>query len=335
MLDRAASELPTPLSYGEDKMILVCGEALIDLFIGGPSQTGLSAEAVAGGSPFNVAIGIGRLGRPAAFLSTLSEDAFGVFLAGKLAESGVSASYLQRCPNPTTLSVVATSASGQPQYSFYAPDSADRALRPEALPSHLPSDINAIAAASYALGVEPIASAIETLLRREAGSRVISLDPNVRPRVVGDLQIYRERFERLLAYASVVKASDEDIELLYPGQTLVAAARAWLQHGPRLVIVTRGAEGPLAVFGGSVIERAAPRVDVVDTVGAGDTFHAGLLSWLDANGLLTSQGVAELSEVQVTAALDFAAAAAAIVCTRRGANPPTWDEVTRFMTERA
>jgi len=315
-------------------MILVCGEALIDLFIGAPSPTGLAAEAVAGGSPFNVAIGVGRLGRHAAFLSTLSEDAFGVFLAGKLTEAGVSASYLQRCPNPTTLSVVATSETGQPQYSFYAPDSADRALRPEALPPRLPPEVNAIAAGSYALGVEPIASAIETLLDREAGSRAISLDPNVRPRVVGDLNAYRVRFERLLAHATIVKASDEDIELLYPGQDLVTAARAWLQRGPRLIIVTRGENGPLAVFGSSVIERAAPRVDVVDTVGAGDTFHAGLLSWLDANALLAPQGVAALNEAQVTEALDFAAAAAAIVCTRRGANPPIWEEVTRFMAER-
>jgi fructokinase len=316
-------------------MILVSGEALIDLFIGTATTTGFSAEAVAGGSPFNVAIGLGRLGRPAAFLSTLSEDAFGAFLAETLAASGVSSSYIQRLPNVTTLSVVATSPSGQPQYSFYAPNSADRALTPEALPAELPADVNAIAAGSYALGVEPIASAIETLLRREAGSRVISLDPNVRPRVVGDLTAYRARFERLLAHADIVKASDEDVELLYGTHDLASAARTWLQRGPKLVIITRGEKGPLAAFGDTIKERPAPTIDVVDTVGAGDTFHAGLLAWLDANDLLTPQGVAGLSEAQVTTALDFAAAAAAIVCTRRGANPPSWDEVERFMAERS
>jgi fructokinase len=314
-------------------MILVSGEALVDLFIGTATATGFPAEAVAGGSPFNVAIGLGRLGRPAAFLSTLSEDVFGTFLAEKLAESGVSSSYIQRLPNVTTLSIVATSPTGQPQYSFYAPDSADRALTPEALPAELPADVNAIAAGSYALGVEPIANAIETLLRREAGSRVISLDPNVRPRVVGDLDAYRERFERLIAYADIVKASDEDIELLYETHDLAAAARTWLRRGPKLIIITRGEKGPLAAFGDTILERPAPKIAVVDTVGAGDTFHAGLLAWLDANGLLTPQGVAGLSEAQVTTALDFAAAAAAIVCTRRGANPPSWDEVERFMSE--
>lgn len=313
-------------------MILVCGEALIDLFVGVP---GLQVEAVAGGSPFNVAIGIGRLGRPAAFLSTLSDDAFGVFLSGKLNDAGVSPDYIRRCSNRTTLSVVATSTTGQPQYSFYAEDSADRALKPEALPSQLPADVNAIAAGSYALGVEPIASAIETLLRREAGSRVISLDPNVRPHVVGNLNVYRERFERLLIHASIVKASDEDIELLYPGQDHAPVAQAWLRQGPKLVIITRGEKGSLAAFGTTILERPAARIDVVDTVGAGDTFHAALLSWLDANSLLTPDAVSRLSEAQVMAALDFAAAAAAIVCTRRGANPPTWDEVDRFMTARA
>jgi fructokinase len=313
-------------------MILVSGEALIDLFIGAPGATGFPAEAIAGGSPFNVAIGIGRLGRPAAFLSTLSDDVFGSFLAEKLTEAGVSSAYIERRPNYTTLSVVATDPSGQPQYSFYAPDSADRALTPESLPARLPADVNAIAAGSYALGVEPIAGAIETLLRRESGSRVISLDPNVRPRVVGDLDTYRERFERLLAYADVVKASDEDIELLYAARDLASAARAWLQRGPKLVIVTRGEKGPLAVFADNVVERPAPKIEVVDTVGAGDTFHAGLLAWLDANG---PEGIAGLSEAQVSAALDFAAAAAAIVCTRRGANPPSWGEVEQFMAARA
>lgn len=315
-------------------MILVTGEALIDLFIGAPHPTGFPAEAIAGGSPFNVAIGIGRLGRPAAFLSTLSEDVFGSFLADKLAEAGVNTSYIQRCANYTTLSVVATDASGQPQYSFYAPNSADRALTSEALPAQLPADVSAIAAGSYALGVEPIATAIETLLFREAGTRVISLDPNVRPRVVGDLTAYRERFERLLAYATIVKASDEDIELLYPTHDLASTARAWLERGPKLVVITRGEKGFLAAFENTIVEHPAPSIEVVDTVGAGDTFHAGLLAWFDANTLLTPQGVSGLSISQVTAALDFAAAAAAIVCTRRGANPPSWSEVEQFMAAR-
>lgn len=314
-------------------MILVCGEALIDLFIGAPTVNGLAAEAVAGGSPFNVAVGIGRLGRPAAFLSTLSEDPFGDFLAARLAEAGVAPTYLHRCPNRTTLSVVATNAAGEPQYSFYAPDSADRALTIEDLPEQLPPTVNAIAAGSYALGVEPIADTIETLLLRESGSRVISLDPNVRPRVVGDLTTFRHRFERLLATATIVKASLEDVELLYPETDPLIVARGWLERGPGLVIVTRGHEGPIAVSKNMSVERPAPRIDIVDTVGAGDTFHAALLSWLDAQSLLSPERIADLTAEDVRTALNFAAAAAAIVCTRRGADPPTWKEVTEFMEQ--
>lgn len=315
-------------------MILVCGEALIDLFVGAPSPTGLQAEAVAGGSPFNVAIGIGRLGRSAAFLSTLSDDAFGSFLTKKLMEAGVGTHYIQTCSKRTTLSVVATSSIGQPQYSFYAEDSADRALTPDALPAELPSDVRAIAAGSYSLGVEPIASAVEALIHRESGKRVISLDPNVRLRVVGDLATYRQRFEQLLVKATIVKASDEDIEIFYPSKDMVEVARAWLERGPKIVVITRGAKGPLAVFKDTIIERPSPRIDVVDTVGAGDTFHAALLAWFDASAQLTPEAMAVLNQDQVTAALDFASTAAAIVCTRRGANPPSWKEVARFKTER-
>ena len=128
-------------------MILVSGEALIDLFIGHRNDNRLSRRGRGWRLPFNVAIGLGRLGRPAAFLSTLSEDVFGSFLAEKLAESGVSSSYIQRLPNVTTLSVVATSPDGQPQYSFYAPEQRRPRPHPGGVARRLPADVNAIAAA--------------------------------------------------------------------------------------------------------------------------------------------------------------------------------------------
>lgn len=313
-------------------MILVCGEALIDLFVGQPSENHLPTQAVAGGSPFNVAIGIARLGTDSAFLSTLSEDAFGAFLADRLTAGGVSTAYLRRCAERSTLSVVATAPDGHPHYSFYADAGADRALTPDDLPAALPASVAAVAAGSYALGVNPIADAIETLLRREAGRRVISLDPNVRPRVVGDVDAFRERFERLLATASLVKASLEDLEFLYAGRAVPGIGAEWLARGPSLVVVTRGAEAPLAMLrDGTVIERPARRVEVVDTVGAGDSFHAALLAYLDHHGRLTPAALAALPAEDVAAALDFAVAAAAITCTRRGANPPTWAEVEHLL----
>jgi fructokinase len=285
---------------------------------------------VAGGSPFNVAIGLARLERPTSFLSTVSQDAFGRFLAARLVLAGVSDEFLQLCPARTTLSVVATDTGGHPSYSFYAEGGADRALTTQGLPV-LPDHVNAIAAGSYALGVEPIGTALADLLAREAGRRVISLDPNVRPHVVGDVAGFRGRFERLLTHATIVKASAEDIELFYGTTELANVAWDWLQRGPRLVVFTRGADGPLAFTGEASVERPTPPVDVVDTVGAGDTFHAGLLAFLDSTGQLRVDGP-DLKEAELVRALDFAAAAAALVCTRRGADPPTRDEVMRFIT---
>jgi fructokinase len=314
------------LELGE-RVILVCGEALIDLFVAAPRAEALPTEAVAGGSPFNVAIALACLGRPAAFLSTLSDDLFGDYLAARLARAGVDTGFLQRRSLPTTLSVVAPGADRQPRYAFYGEGGADRALTIADLPPSLPTDVHAIAAGSYALGVEPVGGAIEALLRRESGRRVISLDPNVRPRVVGDLHAFCARFEALLPFATIVKGSAEDVELFYGTRDLVSVARQWLGRGPRLVVLTRGEDGPLAAFGETLLERPTPRVDVVDTVGAGDIFHAGLLAHFDAAGRLTRDGVRALDRVALTEALDFAAAAAAVVCTRRGASPPSWAEV--------
>jgi fructokinase len=311
-------------------MILVCGEALVDIFVGQPVGHELPTEAVAGGSPFNVAIGLARLQCPTALLATLSEDALGDFLASRLADAGVAGEYLVRCPQRTTLSVVATDHSGHPQYAFYS-EGGDRALTPAGLPAILPDSINAIAAGSYSLGVEPVASAIGTLIAREADRRVISLDPNVRARVVGDVAAFRRRFEGLLAHATLVKASAEDAEALYGPSDLSAIAWDWLQRGPKLVVFTRGPVGPAAFSGGASVERPTPKVDVIDTVGAGDTFHAALLAHLDAAGLLTRNALVDLNEAEIAGALDYASAAAALVCTRRGADPPTRDDVRRFM----
>jgi fructokinase len=310
-------------------MILVCGEALVDLFVGRPSADGLPTEAVAGGSPYNVALGLGRLGCRVGFLSTVADDAFGDFLAQRLQEAGVEMRFVRRIRSSTTLSVVATSASGEPHYTFHAEAGADRALTAADVPE-LPEAVRCIAAGSYALAVEPIASAIETLIRREAGRRAISIDPNIRPRVVRDVLGFRPRFEALAAQASVVKASIEDLHLLYGAVDPGDVARTWLSRGPRLVVVTRGGDGAAAYFSGGSVERKARSVPVVDTVGAGDCFHAALLAHLDRAGRLHPAALAGLTEPEIGEALDYAIAAAALTCTRRGADLPTRAEVAAF-----
>jgi fructokinase len=309
-------------------MILVCGEALIDLFVGRPSGFGLATEAVPGGSPFNVASGIARLGSKVGFLSKVSEDFFGRYLVRKLAEAGVDTSFVVPSALPTTLSVVVTLPDGQPHYSFYGEGSADRSLLPAELPRSLPSEVTAIAIGSYSLAVDPVASAIERLVAREAGRRVISIDPNLRVHVIGDVATWRPRFDRLLAKCAIVKASIEDLEHLYGrGADVHDLAAQWLAAGPRLVVVTRGDSGAIAFFGDTVLEMPGRKVDVIDTVGAGDTFHAALLVSLDEQELLDPDAISQASVEAIAQALHFAITASSITCSRRGADLPTRGDV--------
>jgi fructokinase len=311
-------------------MIIVCGEALVDLFVGRPTADGIPTEAVAGGSPYNVALGLGRLGAKVGFLSTIADDALGDFLAGRLQNAGVEVRFVRRIRSSTTLSVVATSASGEPHYTFHAEAGADRALTAADLPE-LPDAVRCIAAGSYALAVEPIASAIETLVHREAGRRVISIDPNIRPRVIGDVAAFRPRLEALIANATLVKASIEDLHLLYGAGDPGEVAGSWLARGPSLVVVTGGADGATAHFPGGRVERKARSVAVVDTVGAGDCFHAALLAHFDRKGRLGPGDLASVTEEEIGEALEFAIAASALACTRRGADLPTRADIDVFL----
>lgn len=309
-------------------MILVCGEALIDLFVGSPSGAGLASDAVPGGSPFNVAIGIARLGGRVGFLSKVSEDFFGRYLVGRLAEAGVDTSFVVSSPLPTTLSVVATTPDGQPHYSFYGQGAADRSLLPSELPDNLPDVVSAIAVGSYTLAVDPVAAAIERLVERESRRRVISIDPNLRPGVIGDVAAWRPRFERLLGRCTIAKASVEDLEHLYGrGADVHAVAAEWRARGPRLIVFTRGDSGAIAFLGEAVIELPGRKVDVIDTVGAGDTFHAALLVSLDEQQLLRPEAIGAASPDAVARAVHFAITASSITCSRQGADLPTRADV--------
>jgi fructokinase len=313
-------------------MILVCGEALVDVFVGdpgSPAATALPAEIVAGGSPFNVALGLARLGAPAAFLGGLSSDRFGELLRGILSREGVDLTLAPVKTNPTTMSIVARGADGHPRYAFYGADAADRVFAKADLPGGLGDDVRCITMGSYTLAVEPVGEAYLALAEREAGRRVISIDPNLRPSIVGDLDRWTARFDRFATTASIVKASDEDIAIAYGGRLGVGeAAVRWQAAGAGLVVVTRGAQGAIAFpRAGEPLEVPGRRVAVVDTVGAGDTFHAALLANLDATGSLTPDRLAALSRDRLGEALTYAAAAAAITCSRRGADLPRAAEV--------
>ncbi|WP_018260278.1 carbohydrate kinase family protein [Methylobacterium sp. WSM2598] len=311
-------------------MILVCGEALIDLLLDPADGAAIPARALPGGSPFNVAVGLARLGEAVAFFGGLSRDRFGEHLAGVLAREGVEARFAPRSDHPTPLAVVARGPDGQPAYTFHGAEAADRMVAPASLPPALPDAVRALAFGSYTLAVEPVASTYAALAAREAGRRLISVDPNLRPAVVGDLAGWRAAAERFFRVADIVKASDEDVALAF-GLSPEAAARMFLALGAALVVITRGKDGAVAYserVSASVPGRA---VAVRDTVGAGDTFHAALLARLSRGGLLTRQALGALTQEALADLLAYGAAAAALTCSRAGADLPRADEVEALL----
>lgn len=302
-------------------MFLVCGEALFDVFIGSETEASLHLDARPGGSPFNVAVGLARLGQPVAFLSGLARDMLGERLLRSLAKEGVDTGFCPRFDAPTTLGLVEVDAAGVPRYAFYGNGAADRLLSPEGLP-RLDPGVRAIHVGSYATVVEPVASALETLVRRERSARLIAYDPNVRLNVEPALPRWRETVARLAGLAHLVKISEEDLHLLYGPADPAALAAGWLSAGAELVVVTRGARGASAWNRRTRADVAAPEVRPVDTVGAGDTFQAAMLAHLAETGQVDPAALRAMDQAALTRLLRFAAQAAALTCSRRGADLP-------------
>lgn len=307
-------------------MFLICGEALFDVFVTGSAGDALRLEAHPGGSPFNVAIGLARLGQPVAFLGGISPDLLGERLVAKLRAEGIDTTCLQRPAAPTTLGLVGLGDDGVPAYAFYGAGAADRRLSAEALPAPSPA-IRAIHLGSYATVVEPTAGALETLVRRERQRCLIAYDPNVRLNVEPDLATWHARVDTLAGLAHLIKISDEDVRLLYGELPPEVLAARWLAGGAKLVVITRGAAGASAWNARGCAETPGVPVALVDTVGAGDTFQAAMLAWLAEHACLAPAALAELAPAQLASLLAFAARAAAITCSRRGADLPRRTEI--------
>lgn len=306
-------------------MYLVCGELLFDVFSPAeqPEQSNrINFQAVAGGSPYNVAIGLQRLGAESAMLAGISTDFLGQRLERILTEEGVSLDYLVHHDLPTTLAMVSLDAHGSPSYSFRGNGCADRELRLEHLPT-LPERIKGIHVGSYSLVVSPIADTLLELVRRESAQRLISLDPNVRLNVEPDIRVWRDRVAALAEHAHVIKVSEEDLQALYPEQTPEAVIGTWLNARCTLVLLTLGSQGA-QVFSRQHGSWKVPARQVVtkDTVGAGDTFQAALLAWLSEHRFATPQALQDLSVDDINRLLNFAVAAAAITCGRVGPDLP-------------
>ncbi|MGC5565364.1 carbohydrate kinase family protein [Streptomyces sp. FR-108] len=303
-------------------MIVVAGEALIDLV---PSEPGALAALAPrrGGGPYNTAVALGRLGSRTAFCSRISTDAFGEALADGLREAGVDVSSVQRGTEPTTLAVASVAADGSAAYSFYVEGTADRLF---SAPDRLPDGTRAVSFGTCSLVLEPGASAYEELMRSASAQGVFTtLDPNIRAGLIADPDAYRARFRSWLPSVSLLKLSEED------ARWLGGTPREWLASGPSAVVITRGGDGLTAFTrdGGEYSVPGAP-VDVVDTIGAGDTVNAALLHGLAARDALSEAGLVGLGADGWGELLRFAARAAAITCSRAGAEPPYAHELDAF-----
>jgi fructokinase len=303
-------------------MFVVVGEALVDL-VG--QRGGRTLTAHPGGSPANVALGLARLGNPVTLKTRVGRDALGLMIREHLEASGVRIDSGPDEDEVSTSLAIASLAAGVASYDFRI-DWDVRSLLP------LPVDTRCLHTGSLATVLEPGRTNVIDLMRREHDRRrvTVSYDPNVRPALMGDPAQARSDVERLVALSDVVKVSDEDLRWLYGNRSDEDVAQAWLASGPAVVVVTRGGAGVYAVAANVELQRGAIAIDLVDTVGAGDSFTSGLLDGLrraDLLGAARREALAAIDEASLAEVVDQAALIAGITCSRPGAHPPTRAEV--------
>lgn len=311
-------------------MILVSGDALFDFFLEAEaSPSALSFEARAGGSPLNVAIGLARLGGEAGFFSAFSKDLLGTRLRKVLAVEGVDTRYALTTDRLTTVSLVGLDPEGVPAYAFHSTECADTGISPTDVPT-LGPEVTGLHFGSYSIAVSPTADAVASLTAQNT-ELFISLDPNIRATVEPDLDVWKTRIAAFFPHVNVLKVSQEDLDILHPDVSTEDFASGAIGAGAELVVITDGGDrvrGYTAT--GHYAEATPPKIDVVDTVGAGDTFMACLLHLL-SNKSDPISAIADFSVASLTEALQTCATAAAITSTRRGADLPRMDDLRQFL----
>ncbi|PIB25224.1 hypothetical protein BFP76_01085 [Amylibacter kogurei] len=307
-------------------MILCCGEALIDMV---PSDVNgqTSYTPLNGGAVYNTAIALSRLGVNTGFLSGLSTDLFGAQLNRILLHENVDTSYCVRSNQPTTLAFVQLT-NGHAQYTFYDENSAGRLLSPRDVPA-IPATVQAMFFGGISLCNDPAGNTYEQVCVANAAKKVIMIDPNIRPSFIDDTAQYLNRIDNMISHADIVKLSDEDLDWIATArETPVDPMDVIHEFGSKIVLITKGSKGSVAHLpSGATVDMHPPAINVVDTIGAGDTFNAGFLSVLHSLGLLTKEKIAKIDANDIHKALDYASKAAAIAVSRSGANPPTKAEL--------
>lgn len=303
-------------------MFAVLGEALLDMV---QPEPGTTYVARPGGGPFNIAVGLRRLGHPTALLARMSRSGLGGIVREHAERNQLDLTGCVETDDQTTLAFASLDEGGRASYDFYVQGTADWGWTPAEL-AMMPAGMQVFHTGSLSTAVPPGADVVLDRVERlyGEGHTLLSFDPNVRPALAGPHRDAVRRVERYVAAAHVVKASDEDLAWLYPDTAATDVARQWAAHGPAVIVVTRGPDGCLAVRrSGSIIERASRPVEVVDTIGAGDAFESGLLSGLADAGGTSARQVEALSDDAMGAVLDRAVLVSAMTCQRAGADPPT------------
>jgi fructokinase len=317
---------------GPRSLITCLGELLVDFLPIVKDGETVGFRTHAGGSLLNVAVAVARLGRRAELAGGASSDMFGRFLRHHVEAEGVGTRWLIDRPGTTTLAFVATE-DGEPRYAFYGDDAADTRLSAGDLPDALFRETAVLHVGSISLLRGTTPDAVLAACARQHARGLVSVDPNIRPGLVADEGAYRALLGDLFRLAVIVKLSDADAAWLAPGRTAEACAREIVATGPALVVVTCGAEGVVSVASSrSTVRLPGFEVPVADTVGAGDTFSAGLLVQLVERGATTRDAIMAQAPDELEAALRFAAAAAAIDCMRPGADPPDRSTVMSFLS---
>lgn len=307
-------------------MIISLGEALIDFI----SLDGLKFSGFPGGSPMNTSIAISRLGTPAKFLGRISNDMFGCRLIDHLQDNSVGTDMVLRAEDKTTLSFVQKQADGQARYAFFANNTADVNLSEEELNKIIiPKEAKIIHFGSISLSMEPCGTTITDFLKKNHTGLVLSFDPNIRPSLVENRADYLKKFRELCTISTLIKLSDEDLEWIYPDIASDEAVKALLKSGISLIALTTGKTGAWLINKNNRVLSPIYNLPVSDTIGAGDTFHGALLSYLHDKNWLTGEILAGLTKEELLDMGNFANKAAGINCSRSGANPPTVVEMEK------
>ena len=311
-------------------MITSAGELLVDFLpiVEDRRTTGFSMHAA--GAPYNVAVGLSRLGHRVAFAGKVSSDLFGRYLKESAQQEKIDLRFLVTSEAPSTLAFVAIEH-GEPVYAFYDQGTADTTLTIEEVPAALFEETSILHFGSISLLRGSTPAAVVAIVERLKGRALLSFDPNIRPGVVRDEEAYRGLLTRLLPVADLVKLSAVDVGWLAPGESIENFAVDLARRGPSLVVITQGATGAFAMRGEARWQVPAAHVEVVDTVGAGDAFSAGLLAGLAERGITSRQALLALSSQKIEESLKFASVVAALTCTQAGADPPNRSQVERYM----